>query len=484
MTSLENLPDQPSVAPSSPRSLLAFKKASIAPQDIIYHPLQYYELKYPDPRIARVHYDKAELQRQQDVGSVLQQYRTILAQGISEAEFYLMGQPSQLKQLVGKFSKEKELDGSAMSRATEIAEKAISRSLQREAEVEEFLDRKAKERALKADEASRRLRELEQLQAEKIEQQRKEMEIKNKAYQEARDAREQAMKQENERMFREQQEKMKIVEEKVAGYKLQKSIDAGRNKEINDMRRSQAIVQFKTALQIKEEKQKMKQMEEERKIEENKKLQAEIIEQQKQKLEQKFVESKIKMEQFEKEVEKRKQLQQQAVEKRQQKAAELIESERAEKVRKLREQAEERVKMQESFKEMNAKRELEKRKHVEEKNTKQKENFTDYYNTVLIVDKLKQEQKKIDQDNRRKQAQRQVEQAMFVKQQKSLEMKKKLEIISQEKQAQEEQINAIIAAKAKIQAKKQLEEMERVYYKKEKRCQSQTNLVRSNASTM
>lgn len=64
MTSIEDLPPQPTAAPTSPRSLLACKKASVHPGDLIYHPLREFELKYSDPRIARVHFDRAELQRQ------------------------------------------------------------------------------------------------------------------------------------------------------------------------------------------------------------------------------------------------------------------------------------------------------------------------------------------------------------------------------------------------------------------------------------
>ena len=61
MTSLSNYPERPTEAPSTPRSVLACKKAAVNPSDLIYKPLANFERKYPDPSIAKIHFEKADL---------------------------------------------------------------------------------------------------------------------------------------------------------------------------------------------------------------------------------------------------------------------------------------------------------------------------------------------------------------------------------------------------------------------------------------
>ena len=56
MSSISSLPDHPTHGPSSPRSLLACKKAAVVPDDLIYRDISYFKQKFKDPAIAQMHF--------------------------------------------------------------------------------------------------------------------------------------------------------------------------------------------------------------------------------------------------------------------------------------------------------------------------------------------------------------------------------------------------------------------------------------------
>ena len=78
-----------------------------------------------------------------------------------------MGQPSALRGLVGKFQK---LDGNKIDvqgqieKAKKAVQESIQKTISREEEVDAFLAQKNKERAIAADLAYKRIRDLEQKQ--------------------------------------------------------------------------------------------------------------------------------------------------------------------------------------------------------------------------------------------------------------------------------------------------------------------------------
>ncbi|KAH0573297.1 hypothetical protein SS50377_25417 [Spironucleus salmonicida] len=464
--SISNYEDKTTNPPTTPRSLLACKRAGIFPEDIIHIPFSAFLQKHHHQKIAELYFNEYEQDRQQDLQNAKQAYSELNSNGITESEYIIMGRPKQLEKYVQEFAKPLGVDSSAVNAASERAEQEIRRANQRFAAIAEFQAQKAEERVRKNEELQLRIAEREAEEQKRIKEAMTMSIEKQKKSLEERQQRDQQFQLKLEEIRKQSQKKMLIIETRLEDFRINIQRENELKRLQREERKEKAQQHFLASVQQKEEKQKIKRQEEDQRSYEREMTITARIEsfRQQQAEKQQLIQEKVI--QNEQEIAKKKQDQSIALQEKMEQSSVYYAKTMEEKMIILHEKD---IIRQQKIEEAAAL--LKQQQEAKRKNLFQKEHdaeikYSVYHEDVLMQEKLRKTQQLIENDKRAKRAVRLAQQEQFEREQKSMAMQRRLELISDKEAQQKAQTLGLIQAKTRMEAMKLKEEYERLFKKK------------------
>ncbi|KAH0571396.1 hypothetical protein SS50377_27697 [Spironucleus salmonicida] len=468
--SLSKLPEPLTQEVNTPRSVLSCKKAGYQPKDLIYRPQHTLST---NKKIAEFLYQEVERDRQEAVDEVKKEY-TEVCQGITEAEYELMGRPTALKHLAPQPKKEV-LSDTKRQELIERRQQEIAVVTERFFRIQEFQQEKQREREEKNDELEARIKEREELDKKRTQDMAKETYSRN-------------VKVEQERIQREEELQRKLAIIRAASDKKLVEINnrlqdfRDRIKQENNQKATQrsekmekSKIFYEQTMQQKEQKAEAKKLLDiQRDTERTKEIELKI-QQLKDRIQKREAHIKENVEMtMSKTMQKKFEFSvslDQSLKEHQQNYQAMITQISKDLGDKNINKAQKTMQILESF-EVSAIKKLD---DLQVKYDEQKKKYEKYQDEVLIEDRIKHEKYKLNEERGRQRAQRLMQLEEYNRKFKEAQLKLKFQKVEEIIQAKQAEVSFVQQSNAKFEAEKQKAEYEKYYGVNKKKLQgSQT----------